>query len=172
LLALNAAIEAARAGESGKGFAVVAEEIRKLAEDSKNAVSEIQSVTGMVLKSVNHLAASSEEILEFINVQVIKDYDVLVQAGEQYNSDALAVSEMVSDFSKTSGELLESINSVVRTIDGVADANNQAAAGTQNIAEKVTIVCEKASDIVRKTDSVNKSAERLMGMVSTFHIEP
>ena len=50
LLALNASIEAARAGEAGKGFAVVAEEIRVLAEQSKEAVANIQKVT----ENVNH----------------------------------------------------------------------------------------------------------------------
>lgn len=52
LLALNAAIEAARAGEAGKGFAVVADEIRKLAEESQQAVGEIQNITEKVTNSV------------------------------------------------------------------------------------------------------------------------
>lgn len=55
MLALNAAVEAARAGENGKGFAVVAGEIRKLADEAKNAASKISSLT----KDVNSVSQSS-----------------------------------------------------------------------------------------------------------------
>ena len=47
LLALNASIEAARAGEAGKGFAVVAEEIRTLADDTRETVEKIKMLTGI-----------------------------------------------------------------------------------------------------------------------------
>lgn len=55
LLALNASIEAARAGEHGRGFAVVAEEVRKLAEDSKDAVNTINSNLNLFTEEVNHM---------------------------------------------------------------------------------------------------------------------
>lgn len=63
LLALNAAIEAARAGEFGKGFAVVASEIRKLAERSGNAASEIIEITGRTVESATSAADDLQELV-------------------------------------------------------------------------------------------------------------
>lgn len=60
LLALNAAIEAARAGEHGKGFAVVADEVRKLAEQSQRAASEVTSIVGSIQTEVNSIIAQNE----------------------------------------------------------------------------------------------------------------
>ena len=75
LLALNASIEAARAGEAGKGFAVVAEEIRVLAEQSKDAVANIQAVTENVDNAVGNLAKDSNHLLDFVDTDIVKSFD-------------------------------------------------------------------------------------------------
>lgn len=171
LLALNAAIEAARAGEVGKGFAVVADEIRKLAEDSKNAIAKIQLVTNTVTNSVENLADSSNELLEFVSNDVNKDYNTMLNATQQYNKDADNVNGLVADFSATSEELLASIHSMVRAINEVTQATNDGASGTNNIAEKSTLVVNKANDVVTNINSTEEGANTLNQIVSKFIVQ-
>jgi len=64
LLALNAAIEAARAGEHGRGFAVVADEVRRLAESSARAVSEIAALSVEIRGEIDRLVTSTGDVIE------------------------------------------------------------------------------------------------------------
>lgn len=169
LLALNANIEAARAGESGKGFAVVANEIRKLAEDSKNVVSEIQSITNQVLQSVENLVQGSEQVLNYIDGYVIRDYDMMVETGEQYNKDAGLLSDMASDFSSTTEELTASIQNMNSTIDKITSTSTDFVTGTHNIAEKTKSVLENANEMVKLTGNTKESFKKLMEMVNKFN---
>lgn len=170
LLALNAAIEAARAGEAGKGFAVVADEIRKLAEDSKNTVTEIQKVTAQVLGSVENLVQSSREALEFIDKQVIGDYDAMVRTGDQYSKDADYVYGMVSNFSETSNKLSETIESILRAINETANATNGSAENITNIAQKSVEVLNKSSEVIELANSTDVSTNKLTKTVSGFKL--
>ena len=65
LLALNAAIEAARAGEHGRGFAVVADEVRKLAERTQKATTEVEMNINLLRQNSNEMFAQSEEVEKF-----------------------------------------------------------------------------------------------------------
>ncbi len=170
LLALNAAIEAARAGEAGKGFSVVADEIRKLAEQSKNTVAEIQKITGKVTGSVQNLVENSNELLNFMSTDVNKDYKTLLEVAEQYNIDAIFVDGLVTDFSSTSEELLASINEILKTIDGVAAASSQGAEGTTDIANRTEGITAKSNKVVELVENANKSAEKLKNEVSKFKV--
>jgi len=170
LLALNAAIEAARAGEAGKGFAVVADEIRALAENSKNAVTEIQKVTKDVVLSVENLSQNSQEILGFIDKTVVKDYASMLDISDQYNRDAELVNSIVTDFSATAEQLSASIQNMVKAINEITQASNDGATGTTNIAEKTSVVVEKASEVIRCCMISKESSQRLTELVSKFKV--
>lgn len=170
LLALNAAIEAARAGEHGKGFAVVAEEIRKLAEDSKNAVNKIQNVTKVVIEAVNNLVKSSLEVLEFIDRKVINDYNLQIDTAEKYSHDSEVIDKLVADFNITSQSLLESVQVMVKAINEVSGSTNEGATGTYNIAQNTSIITLKANEVNHLSERARLSSEKLMIMVQKFKI--
>ena len=170
LLALNASIEAARAGEAGRGFAVVADEIAKLAANSAEVASQIQSVSVQVMTAVEELASEAECMLEFMMSTAITGYQKLLETSDSYQKDVNDTSEMMKQFAEASDSLEENMERIKEAIEAVNIAVEESAKGVVNVTETTVSLTDKVSDIGKEA-SVNKEvAGKLMNEVNKFKL--
>ncbi|MEE1362818.1 MAG: methyl-accepting chemotaxis protein [Selenomonadaceae bacterium] len=170
LLALNAAIEAARAGEHGRGFAVVADEVRKLAEQSHETAEKIQELTGKVTSSVQNLSNGAFGLLEFMEENVNKDYEMINNMAIQYRDDASHLREFAVKSNIASKSLTDSIEVMNNAMEEIAKATHEGAVGNTTVAERVTDVAEKANGILEKMNISQQGADNLKQQLAKFKL--
>jgi methyl-accepting chemotaxis protein len=140
LLALNAAIEAARAGEAGRGFAVVADEVRKLAEKTMRATSEVENaIEGIqdgatsnvhnvdeavkAVQEANDLAKSSGEALQRIvelSIHTADEVRSIATAAEEQSSASEEISAAVEDISRVTRDTSEGMKQSSQAVNELA----------------------------------------------------
>ena len=142
LLALNAAIEAARAGESGKGFAVVAEEVRKLAEESSQAVKDTAELIESSIKSVE-------------KGKIIAD------------TTAVSLKEAV----KKTEEAVKLVDNISNILEVQAVSINQINGGIDQIADVVQSNSAIAEESAAASEELSAQADTLESMINRFKLK-
>lgn len=168
LLALNATIEASRAGEAGRGFAVVAEEVRKLAESTRESATNIQSISEVVTRSVEDLVHNANEIMTYIMEKVLADYDGFVDMANTYKQDVDTINETLVRFSENSDhlkristEMAEGIQEITAAVEESTYVMIESNENTSDLLDSITTIANEAT---HNQEIVNE----LSGQVNKF----
>lgn len=170
LLALNAAIEAARAGEQGKGFAVVAEEVRKLAEQSSQAVTGIQETIVKVQAAFKSSIDTGSEILGFINSEVNDLVDTMSSTGNKYYDDSDFVSRMSEEIAAMSEEITATVGQVSGAIVNMSHTAQESSEKSEEIKESMDEATKAIEQVALTAQSQAELAQKLHEMVQQFKV--
>ena len=168
LLALNASIEAARAGEAGKGFAVVAEEIRNLADSSRESANHIKEISDRVVESVQELSDNATRLLNFVNTKVLADYDTLEDTGKNYHEAADHVDEMMADVKEQIDRIQESLQHVNTANDSIEKTVNDSNGMLSVVWENNHGMEEEMKDISSSIEDMSGVVEQLQDSIRCF----
>jgi methyl-accepting chemotaxis protein len=167
LLALNAAIEAARAGEHGRGFAVVADEVRKLAEGSQEAASEI----GTLIEDIRAQTAALGEAVQSGVKQTADGVDTVERTRESFVAIGAAVdglTERVSSIAASAGQIAADAERIGEDIGNVAAVAEQSSASAQQVSASTEQSSEAARAISDRAQELAGTAGELERAVGRF----
>ncbi|MFY3793013.1 methyl-accepting chemotaxis protein [Ureibacillus sp. MALMAid1270] len=160
LLALNAAIEAARAGEHGKGFAVVADEVRKLAEQSKESASQIVDLTIEIKKDTDNVTLAVSNSITSVNDGV----NIIGVAGEAFSDIVQAVDKMkvqIAEISATSEQISASAEEVSASVNEISSSSMESSNDVELIAAAIE---EQAATMLQVNTIAQDLSEKALSL--------
>lgn len=169
MLALNAAIEAARAGESGRGFSVVANEVRILAEQTKEALIDIDSVIADIGRESEDTVAAMHlgiDEVEKSTMAISSTYDTFDTIIDQIKS----VSQEIVGVSRYVGDLKSEMDNIVCSIDSVSEIARTNSDGTQTILASTEEQSVSIQEIDTQAQILTEMAAKLQTVVKRFRL--
>jgi len=169
LLALNAAIEAARAGEQGRGFAVVADEVRKLAEQSKEAAQQIAMLIQANGKNIKEAVKAMDDEIKDVQAGI----GIVDTAGKSFSeiTDLVQqVSNQVQEISATTQEMASTTEQIVSSIQDIDRISQDAADQTQTVSAAVEEQTASLEQINLSSKGLASMIQDLQKVVNTFKL--
>ncbi|WP_081977045.1 methyl-accepting chemotaxis protein [Exiguobacterium sp. ZOR0005] len=147
LLALNAAIEAARAGEQGKGFAVVAEEVRKLAEQSKQSATKIAGLIESIQVQSNAVLTRHEMSAKRVEVNT----------------------RLLEKATQAFGQIVEQLEKSVENTLHIREASNEIAVTTKQVATAALGIASESEQMAGTMRGVGETADSQLAMIQELN---
>lgn len=167
LLALNAAIESARAGEHGKGFSVVANEVKKLAQASRESAKQISNIITNIQNDTVHIIEKMND-----NTNEVANGLKLVTETEKTFSSILSsvdtVNIQIQDLSAIAEEISSSFEQVSESVEEIVNITNESVKATNEIASLSEEQLAAIQEIAASASTLSNMADGLREMIKKF----
>ena len=170
LLALNASIEAARAGEAGRGFAVVADEINSLSTTTGSEIEKVNALTKEVTANIDELSKVSDQIIRFLNENVLNDYDNLETLANNYMDDASYYSDISRELGAGAKEVSTSVADINRVLETISTAQQELGDAVHAISGNMQSITESSANVSDETMDVMDSITSLQDTTESFNV--
>lgn len=168
LLALNASIEAARAGEAGRGFAVVAEQIRQLADSSRETANHIQQINGIVTNAVHNLSDNADNLVSYMKESILPEFAAFVEGGAQYRENATYIESVMNEFTEKTDALKNEVDSIADSISSITHAIEEGAKGVNGAAQSTQTLVADMDNINERMNENREIASALQKETDVF----
>ena len=152
LLSVNASIEAAKAGDQGKGFTVVAQEVKSLAEQSKQAVAQVRSVLAEIQSASAVAVQAAEQSREAVEAGR-SEAGIGIKSTEVEVDLATKAAEAIVQISITTRQQLAGMEQISQAIGSINQAGSQSVSGTRQIEQEVKGLQDLALSLNRLVDA-------------------
>lgn len=168
LLALNASIEAARAGEAGRGFAVVAEQIRQLADSSRETANHIQQINGIVTNAVHNLSDNADNLVSYMKESILPEFAAFVEGGAQYRENATYIEGVMNEFTEKTDALKNEVDSIADSISSITHAIEEGTKGVNGAAQSTQTLVADMDNINERMNENREIASALQKETDVF----
>ncbi|HEX2944782.1 MAG TPA: methyl-accepting chemotaxis protein [Clostridia bacterium] len=170
MLALNAAIEAARAGEAGKGFAVVAEEVRKLADQSRQSTEEIAHLMENISEE-SKLAIEAMEMMKKVSHEQNEAVDSTNKAFGDIAGGIETIVAKIKDVNEAVSGMQGDKDAVITAIENISSVSEETAASSQQVAATTEQQLKGIDDMKVAAEQLNELVQELDKKLKKFKIK-